>query len=101
LKNRLLTQSGAAFGALVIFGSILLGQPDIQRFGLTALGVTAAINMCVLLLRDYMRGSSGWLCAFVVVVCLTVIFLAVIGADELFNLGLRARLRAIWHGVMG
>ena len=89
------------FGALVIVGSVLLGQPEVQRFGWTAVGVTAASNVCVLLLRDYMRGRHRWLRAFVVLVCLTVIFLAAIGADELFNLALRARLRAILQGVMG
>ena len=47
------------FGALVILGSILLGQPEVQRFGWTALVATAAINVCVLLLGDYMRDRTS------------------------------------------
>jgi hypothetical protein len=88
------------FGALLIVGSILLGQPEVQKFGWTALGVTAAINVCVLLLRDYMRGRNGWLRAGVIAVCLTVLFLAAIGADELFHLALRTRVLAVLQRVM-
>jgi hypothetical protein len=89
------------FGALLILGSVLLGQLEVQKFGWTALGATVAINVCVLLLRDYMlHGKYRWLRAFQVVVFLTVIFLAAIGADEVFNLGLRTRLLAMLQGVM-
>jgi hypothetical protein len=88
------------FGALLIVGSILLGQPEVQKFGWTALWVTAAINVCVLLLRDYMRGRNGWLRAGVIAVCLIVLFLAAIGADELFHLALRTRVLAVLQRVL-
>jgi len=48
-----------AFEAVMIVGGVLLSRPGAQQFGWTAFGITALINMLVLVLKDEMRGSSG------------------------------------------
>jgi len=43
------------FEALMILGGVLLSSDPVQRFGLTALGVTAAAHTFVLILQDLAR----------------------------------------------
>lgn len=63
------------FEAVLIIGGVLLGNPDVQRFGLLALLVTIALNLTMLLLHDSMRGGGAWKkTIFVVLFIFGVIF---------------------------
>jgi hypothetical protein len=63
------------FEAVLIIGGVLLGHPDIQKFGLLALLVTLALNSTMLILHDSMRGHGTWKkTIFVVLFIIGVIF---------------------------
>lgn len=80
------------FELVLLFGAILLGSEEVRRFALTLFGVTAGVNITVLLLRDMMRLRRGWLRLFITLFVGFILLLAVVGADELFDLGIRAGL---------
>jgi hypothetical protein len=89
------------FEVLLILGSFLLGAKDTLRFALTALGVTASVNVIVLLLRDRMRLKNGWLYLFTTLFISAILLLAGIGADDLFKLGVRDKLSEYLHEIIG
>jgi len=93
------------FEVLLIFGSFLLGARDTLRFALTALGVTVALNVIVLLLRDRMRLKNGWLYMFTTIFISAIFLFAGIGADETLNIGVRTsvtkQLRQIRARIFG
>ncbi len=82
------------FEIVLLFGAILFGSEETLRLALTLFGVTAAINITMLLLRDMMRLKYRWLRFFIALFVGAILFLAGIGADELFNLKVRERLVA-------
>lgn len=47
--------------ALLIAGSTILLAKEVQQFALTAFGITAAVHMAVLLLRDLIHSRNRWL----------------------------------------
>src|SRR6185503_19528818 len=48
-----------AFEFFTILAGIVLSSQGAQRFGWTALGITAALNLIVLVLKDIMRGRQA------------------------------------------
>jgi patatin-related protein len=48
------------FEAFLIIGGTLLGNPQVQQFGLLALLVTITVNLTTLYLHDAMRGRKAW-----------------------------------------
>jgi patatin-related protein len=46
--------------ALLIAGSTLLLAKEVQQFALTAFGITAAVHMAVLVLRDLIQSRNRW-----------------------------------------
>ncbi|HEU4834399.1 MAG TPA: patatin-like protein [Pyrinomonadaceae bacterium] len=88
-----------AFEIFLIVASILLGQKDVTRFGWTALALTAALNLIVLLLGDYIRGRGRWWRALLVLFAVAFLFFATIGFGEVFGLEWKAKLFSLWPGV--
>jgi patatin-related protein len=78
------------FEALLIAAATIFVKPQVQLLGFITLGVTGAIHLVTLLLRDYMLGRRAWLRVLVAALVLALLFLALVGADTLFDL--RARL---------
>jgi hypothetical protein len=74
------------FELLLIIGGALFVAPEIQRFGLVTFGVTAVIHLSTLALGDYMRGRNRWLNILKITLILVLLFLAVVGADTLYDL---------------
>jgi patatin-related protein len=74
---------------LLIAATFLIGGPDLKRFAWNAFGLTIAINLAVLLLRDYMRGKKAVLHTIVVALALVFLFFTVIGVSEVVHPGLR------------
>jgi patatin-related protein len=81
-----------AFEIFLIVASILLGQKDVTRFGWTALALTAALNLIVLLLGDYIRGRGRWWRLLLVVFAVALLFFATIGFGEIFGWEWKAKL---------
>jgi patatin-related protein len=77
---------------ILLFGAMLFGNAGVRRLSITLLAVTAAVNITILLLRDMMRLRRGWLRLFVTLFVAAVLLFASVGADDLFHLGLRAKL---------
>jgi patatin-related protein len=75
------------FEALVIGGSILLNSKEVQNFGLKALGLTLAVHVAVMLLRDYMRLRRKWQHFFLVVFAAVLVVLITVGSYHLYDLG--------------
>jgi hypothetical protein len=46
--------------ALLIAGSTLLLAKEVQQFALTAFGITAAVHLAVLILRDLIQSKNRW-----------------------------------------
>jgi Protein of unknown function (DUF3376). len=46
--------------ALLIAGSTLLLAKEVQQFALTAFGITAAVHLAVLILRDLIQSQNRW-----------------------------------------
>jgi hypothetical protein len=91
-----------AFEVFLIVGSILVGADSkITHFGWTILGLTATLNVIVLLLGDYIRGKRRWLRATFVAAIAAVVFLTVLGFGELAGWGLAAKVLNVWNIVMG
>jgi hypothetical protein len=79
-----------AFEIFLIVGAILLSADEsVTRFGWTALGITAVINVVVLLLSDYIRGRKPVLRALVALFVLLISAFAVLGLSDLFGWGLK------------
>jgi magnesium-transporting ATPase (P-type) len=47
--------------ALLIVGSTLLVQPQVQRFAITLFGITAAIHLTSVMLSDKIQRRNGWI----------------------------------------
>jgi len=88
-----------AFEIFLIVASILLGQKDVTRFGWTALALTAALNLIVLLLGDYIRGRGKWWRLLLVLFAMALLFFATIGVGEVFGLEWRAKLFSFVTGI--
>jgi patatin-related protein len=73
------------FEIILILGATLLAAPDTLKFAWTALGITAAVNITVLLLRDRMRLKKGWLVFAVSVFTFALLGLAAWGARDLWQ----------------
>jgi len=73
---------------LVAAGTVFV-KPQVQLLGFVTLGVTAAIHIIILLLRDYMLGRRAWLKILVAALVITLLILAAVGADSLFDLRTR------------
>ena len=81
-----------SFEIFLIVSAILLGQEEVSRFGWTALGLTAALNVIVLLLGDYIRAKGKWWRVFLVFAGVLIVFLAAIGLSELLGWGWKDQL---------
>ena len=77
------------FEALLIVAGTIFVKPEVQLLGFITLGVTAAIHTGILLLSDYMLGRRTWLRILVAALVLVLLFLALVGADTLFDLRTR------------
>ncbi|MEN3328141.1 MAG: hypothetical protein V7638_2948 [Acidobacteriota bacterium] len=88
-----------AFEVFLIVASILLGQKDVTRFGWTALALTAALNLIVLLLGDYIRGRGRWWRLLLVLFAVALLFFATIGFGEIFGLEWKAKLFSFVTGL--
>jgi patatin-related protein len=75
-------------GFLIAAGTIFV-KPQVQLLGFITLGVTAAVHLVTLLLRDYMLGRRAWLRILVAALVVALLFLALVGADTLFDLRTR------------
>jgi hypothetical protein len=64
------------------------------------LGVTVAINVIVLLLRDRMRVKNGWLYVVTTIFVSVILMLAGIGVDDLFHLGVQNKLSERVHAII-
>ncbi|HKG45862.1 MAG TPA: patatin-like protein [Pyrinomonadaceae bacterium] len=88
-----------AFEIFLIVASILLGQKDVTRFGWTALALMAALNVIVLLLGDYIRGSGKWWRLLLLLLGMGMLFFATIGFAEIFGWGWKAKLFSFVAGI--
>jgi len=73
------------FEALLIGIALLLGNMDMRKLGLTALGITLAVNIAVWALRDYMRGRKKVLRVIILNIVTAIIALALIGLNSLLK----------------
>lgn len=74
-----------AFEFFIIVAGLLLSSQGAQQFGWTAFGITAALNVIVLVLKDIMRGRHAVYRASVVFVCLLILSLAALGLLEVLG----------------
>jgi patatin-related protein len=74
-----------AFELFTIVGGLLLSSQAAQQFGWTALGITVALNVLVLVLKDIMRGRQAVYRATGVLVCLVILSLALLGLLEILG----------------
>ncbi len=88
-----------AFEVFLIVASILLGQKDVTRFGWTALALTAALNLIVLLLGDYIRGRGRWWRLLLVLFAVALLFFATIGFGEILGWEWKAKLFSFVTGL--
>jgi hypothetical protein len=89
-----------AFELLLIGGSILFGDKDINSFGWKAFGVTVAMNIVVLLLGDYIRGRGRWWRALLLLFGVAIVFLAAVGLGELLGRDWGSRILSMWSMAM-
>ncbi|HKY45223.1 MAG TPA: patatin-like protein [Pyrinomonadaceae bacterium] len=90
-----------AFEIFLIVGSILLNaSKEITNFGWLALGLTAALNVIVLLLGDYIRGKGKWWRFLLLLVGVALLFLATIGLSELLGWGWKDKMFSGWAGII-
>jgi len=73
------------FEFFMILAGILLSSQGAQRFGWTALGITAALNIIVLVLKDIMRGRQAVFRTTGAIVFLVILFLAALGFLEVLG----------------
>ena len=85
---------------LLIAGSTLLLAKEVQQFALTAFGITAAVHLAVLILRDLIQSKNRWanlgkaIGGFLVVVLIVtggLAFSAVLGGQFAWNVLWTAR----------
>jgi patatin-related protein len=78
------------FEIIVILAGIVLSSPGAQQFGWTAFGITAVLNLMVLVLKDLMRGRHPVFRITVFLTSALILILAAVGALEIvgsvFNL---------------
>ncbi|HZN01475.1 MAG TPA: patatin-like protein [Pyrinomonadaceae bacterium] len=74
-----------AFEFFTILAGIVLSSQGAQRFGWTALGITAALNLIVLVLKDIMRGRQAVFRTTGAIVGLIILFLAALGLLEVLG----------------
>ncbi len=74
------------FEVVIILGGTILVRPGAQSFGWTALGITATINVLILLLEDLMRGRGAVKRALLLLGALALGSLALIGLLKLVGL---------------
>lgn len=67
------------FAVLAIISGTLFVEPTVQRFGFTLLGLTVAVHVAVLALRDIVRHRRVWLRAVATLVVLVLLGLVIIG----------------------
>jgi hypothetical protein len=77
------------FEVFLIAAGTVFVKPQVQLLGFITVGVTAAVHLRTLLLSDYMLGRRAWLRILVAALVLVLLFLAVVGADALFDLRTR------------
>jgi hypothetical protein len=89
-----------AFEVFLIVGAILLNADKaVTNFGWSALGITATINVVVLLLSDYIRGSKRALRVLVALIALLISAFAVLGLSDLFGWGLKEWVFSLLAGT--
>jgi patatin-related protein len=71
------------FEVVVILAGIVLSSPGAQQFGWTAFGITAILNLMVLVLKDLMRGRRAVIRVTVFVTSALILILAAVGALEI------------------
>ena len=71
------------FEVVVILAGIVLSSPGAQQFGWTAFGITAILNLMVLVLKDLIRGRHAVVRVTVFVTSLFILILAAVGALEI------------------
>ena len=79
---------------LIVLGFLFSAPPEFQNFALKLFGVTAVINLTVLLLRDKMRSKRGWLFGLILAGVLIVFALAGIGVTDLLGYQTSNRIMA-------
>jgi len=77
------------FELLIVAGSVLLSAPGARTFGLTALGLTAALHVSSLLAGDIMDRKRGWVILTAALLAFAVLVLAALGTISLYNGGLQ------------
>lgn len=83
--------------ALLIAGSTLLLAKEVQQFALTAFGITAAVHMAVLVLRDLIQSRNRWANLAKAVGGVVLVTLIVIGGLSLAAVfGFEFAWNAIW-----
>lgn len=94
------------FEVVVILGGIFLARPGAQQFGWTALGITALLNVVMLVLKDKMRARNpvqslgALIVGSILVVLLLIGALKVVGVLGLTVDGERSPLNWISHLAM-
>ncbi len=88
-----------AFEIFLIVGSILVNaDPGVTHFGWTALALTGALNVIVLLLGDYIVGKGKWLRLTFLTGIAALLFLTVLGFGELAGWEWAGTIRNRWIG---
>ncbi|HSD46960.1 MAG TPA: hypothetical protein VLB87_10055, partial [Pyrinomonadaceae bacterium] len=64
---------------LLIVGSTLLLAKEVQQFALTAFGITAAVHLAVVLLRDLIQSQNRWINLSKAIGAAVLVILIVIG----------------------
>ena len=68
---------------LLIAGSTLLLAKEVQQFALTSFGITAAVHLAVLVLRDLIQSKNRWFNLAKAILAVAVVCLIVIGGISL------------------
>jgi hypothetical protein len=84
------------FEALILVGAILFNAKEVQNFGWKALVLTLAVNVSVVLLRDYMRLKGTWRRVFTVIIGLLLAVVFAVGAYKIYQLGPTGILRSVF-----
>jgi patatin-related protein len=75
------------FEASAFLGGLLLGTPQLQQFGLAALGVTFLLNAVLWTVAAYVHGSRQWAAVVVTLVGAVLVGLVALAWLELLHLG--------------
>ena len=88
-----------AFEVFLIVSSILVGAAaEVTNFGWTIFALTAALNLIVLLLGDYIAGKGKWLRLTFLTGLAALLFLTVLGFGELAGWDWAETIRNRWIG---